>query len=97
MYEYQESIMTGTCENCGNHYHKLFAVIMNGREHLFDCFECAINHLAPHCANCETTIIGHGTEFGGEYYCCNHCLSHGTSHKLLDSERETDSHTPLQL
>lgn len=61
------------CENCGNHYGKAFSITMQGKEHIFDSFECAINILAPHCAHCDTRIIGHGVEQKGKMYCCNHC------------------------
>ncbi|MBX2987195.1 MAG: hypothetical protein KF802_04790 [Bdellovibrionaceae bacterium] len=63
------------CENCGNAYDKAFQVIMDGRAHTFDSFECAINILAPRCAHCETRIIGHGVEEEGRIYCCAHCAS----------------------
>jgi hypothetical protein len=35
------------CEHCGNDYDKSFQVVMNGRTHNFDSFECAIHALAP--------------------------------------------------
>lgn len=71
-----ESSKAGTtevCDNCGNHYDKTITVIMNGRTHHFDAFECAIQMLAPRCNSCETRIIGHGIEADGIYYCCAHC------------------------
>jgi hypothetical protein len=61
------------CENCGNDYQKSFQVILAGEEHVFDSFECAINALAPKCAHCQTRIIGHGLESGGDYFCCAPC------------------------
>ena len=33
------------CERCGNDYDKTFEVIMGGRSHAFDSFECAIREL----------------------------------------------------
>jgi hypothetical protein len=30
----------------------------------FDCFECAIQALAPTCAHCQSRVIGHGV--GGQ-------------------------------
>jgi hypothetical protein len=30
------------CEVCGNDYDKTIKVIVNGKNHTFDCFECAI-------------------------------------------------------
>jgi hypothetical protein len=61
------------CETCGNDYDKSFQMIMNGETHTYDSFECAIEALAPHCANCGIRIIGHGLEAGGQYFCCDHC------------------------
>jgi hypothetical protein len=51
------------CETCGNDYDKAFTVTRHdGREHVFDTFECAIHALAPTCANCGCRVIGHGVE-----------------------------------
>lgn len=61
------------CETCGNEYDRLFEVRMEGKSHLFDCFECAIHELAPRCARCETRILGHGVQAGGIFYCGSHC------------------------
>ncbi len=61
------------CEVCGNQYDKAFEVIVDGGSHVFDCFACAIQALAPRCSQCHTVIIGHGMESGGEFYCCAHC------------------------
>lgn len=61
------------CETCGNDYPKSFTVKMNGTEHAFDSFECAVQKLAPRCATCETRIIGHGVEANGSVFCCAHC------------------------
>jgi phage terminase large subunit GpA-like protein len=62
-----------TCETCGNDYDKAFQVVMNGKAHIFDSFECAIHALAPMCEHCGTRIVGHGLEKDGTYYCCDHC------------------------
>ena len=62
-----------TCEHCGNRYDKAFTVVMHGQPHVFDSFECAIHKLAPRCAHCECTIIGHGVESRGKFFCCVHC------------------------
>jgi hypothetical protein len=29
--------------------------------------------LAPRCAHCDCTVIGHGVERGPTIYCCAHC------------------------
>ena len=48
------------CETCGNDYDKAFQVTANGKTHTYDSFECAIDALAPTCANCGIRIVGHG-------------------------------------
>jgi hypothetical protein len=63
------------CEVCGNEYDKSFEVVMAGRSHTFDSFECAIHALAPRCPHCECRIIGHGVEAGGKIFCCASCAS----------------------
>jgi len=62
-----------SCEVCGNEYDKPLEVTMDGETHTFDSFECAIHALAPTCDHCGVRIIGHGTEAGGQAYCCAHC------------------------
>lgn len=61
------------CEMCGNNYDKTFDVVMDGKHHTFDSFECAIHALAPTCPHCNCRIIGHGVESNGDIYCCAHC------------------------
>lgn len=74
-----------TCEVCGNEYDKSFEVTVGGERHVFDSFECAIHALAPTCAHCGCTIIGHGMEVGdGTFYCCAHCASQHGVQKLED-------------
>ena len=61
------------CDMCGNDYHRSFEVVVAGRTHTFDSFECAIHMLAPSCAHCGCKIIGHGIEARDAFYCCAHC------------------------
>ena len=61
------------CETCGNDYDKAFQVVVAGKSHTFDSFECAIHKLAPTCKHCGCRIIGHGLEANGTFYCCDHC------------------------
>jgi len=61
------------CETCGNDYDKAFKVTLNGKNHIFDSFECAIQALAPTCAHCGTHVVGHGVEKDDTIYCCAHC------------------------
>lgn len=63
----------GRCEVCGNDYDKAFQVTFHGKSHTFDCFECAIQALAPVCKHCGCKVIGHGVESDGKVYCCASC------------------------
>jgi hypothetical protein len=63
------------CEVCGNDYDKAFQVTLAGATHTFDSFECAIQALAPLCANCGVRIVGHGLEKDGAIYCCASCAA----------------------
>lgn len=63
------------CEVCGNNYDKAFQVTLGGSRHVFDCFECAIQELAPRCSHCGCPVIGHGMETEGRTFCCRHCAA----------------------
>jgi hypothetical protein len=63
------------CETCGNDYDKAFQIILNGKSHTFDSFECAIQSLAPKCGHCGLRILGHGVEKDARMFCCAHCAS----------------------
>jgi len=73
-----------TCEVCGNDYDKMIEVVLNGKSHYFDCFECAIHALAPECSHCGCSIIGHGMEAEGEFFCCAHCAGHHGQTQMQD-------------
>lgn len=72
------------CEVCGNDYDKSFEVLLAGRRHVFDSFECAIHQLAPACAHCGVRIIGHGLEANGRMFCCDHCAERQGVAELRD-------------
>ncbi len=61
------------CEVCGNDYDKTMEIAIGGSRHVFDSFECAIHAIAPRCAHCDCTIVGHGIESDNAFYCCAHC------------------------
>lgn len=61
------------CEVCNNDYDKTFQVTLDGRTHNFDCFECAIQALAPQCAHCGVRVVGHGVEKASKIYCGANC------------------------
>lgn len=72
------------CETCGNVYDKSFQVVIHGHTHVFDCFECAIQMLAPTCEHCGCRIIGHGLEENGQFFCCAHCAHHEGAEQVTD-------------
>jgi hypothetical protein len=74
----------GTCETCGNEYHRPIEVTVAGRRHIFDSFECAIHKLAPECDHCGIRIIGHGIEGDGKYFCCANCARMGGLRGAVD-------------
>ncbi len=76
--------MMAQCEKCGNEYDKSFVVEMNGERHVFDSFECAIAVLAPVCAHCRVSVVGHGVEAGDAIYCSAHCAGQGGAKGVTD-------------
>lgn len=72
------------CEVCGNDYDKSFEVTFGGKRHIFDSFECAIHALAPKCAHCGCSIIGHGVEESGRIFCCANCARESGQSGLKD-------------
>jgi hypothetical protein len=76
------------CEVCQNDYDKTFEIILSGRRHVFDSFECAIHALAPECSHCGCRIVGHGMESEGQFFCCAHCASHRGVSQLQDRAEE---------
>ncbi len=78
----------GICMTCGNDYENTFSVIKEDERYEFDCFECAIQALAPHCAHCDCVIIGQGVELDGRFYCGSHCLrSERGAQTIIEIER----------
>jgi hypothetical protein len=73
-----------TCEVCENEYDKTFEVVVAGKHHTFDSFECAIHALAPVCPHCNCRIVGHGVEADGKIYCCVHCARKAGKTQLKD-------------
>jgi hypothetical protein len=75
---------SASCETCGNIYDKAFQIVMAGKTHTFDSFECAAHALAPVCGHCSIKILGHGVEQDGTIYCCASCATHDGSRGLRD-------------
>ena len=61
------------CDVCGNDYDKSFEIRGPRGDGTFDSFECAIHKLAPKCEHCGCSVIGHGIEADGKFYCCANC------------------------
>jgi len=74
----------GRCEVCGNDYDKTMEITLKGRVHHFDSFECAIQALAPVCAQCGVRVVGHGVEGAGSIYCGAHCAAKHGERGLAD-------------
>ncbi|MYN14459.1 hypothetical protein GSY71_15060 [Pusillimonas sp. TS35] len=72
------------CDACGNEYDKTFELTASGKTYTFDSFECAIRMVAPHCAHCGVSIIGHGVEKSGRIFCCAHCAAEEGVTELRD-------------
>ena len=72
------------CEVCGNDYDKSMKITVAGEAHTFDSFECAIHALAPRCEHCGCTVIGHGHEADGRFFCCAHCAEAEGVERLAD-------------
>ncbi len=72
------------CDVCGNDYDKAFQVTQAGKTMTFDSFECAIHAMAPRCAHCRCSVIGHGVEAGGRIYCCAHCAQRAGASGVSD-------------
>ena len=80
----RERFYMATCEVCENEYDKAFEVVVGGKHHTFDSFECAIHALAPVCAHCDCRIVGHGVEADGQIFCCVHCARRAGRTELKD-------------
>jgi hypothetical protein len=73
-----------TCATCGNDYDKPIEVKQGNQTLVFDSFACAIHRMAPHCAHCGVTVIGHGVESGTQMFCCAHCARMAGETRLED-------------
>ena len=79
-----KELCMATCEVCENEYDKAFEVVVGGKSHTFDSFECAIHALAPVCPHCNCRIVGHGVEADGQIFCCVHCARMAGKTQLKD-------------
>jgi hypothetical protein len=79
-----KELCMATCEVCENEYDKAFEVVVAGKRHSFDSFECAIHALAPVCPHCHCRVVGHGVEANGQIFCCVHCARTAGKTQLKD-------------
>src|SRR6266446_6741705 len=79
-----KELCMATCEVCENEYDKAFEVVVAGKRHTFDSFECAIHALAPVCPHCHCRVVGHGVEASGQIFCCVHCARTAGKTQLKD-------------
>ena len=70
------------CDVCGNDYARPMEIRINGKSGTFDCFECAIQAMAPRCEHCGCHVIGHGVESQGRIFCCAHCAQETGAHTV---------------
>lgn len=66
-------VQEARCVNCGFNIEKDYILFINGTEYTFDSFECAVNFVAPRCANCNSIIMGHGIKYSDEIFCSQIC------------------------
>ena len=74
-----------TCDACGNEYAHTFRITKDdGTSGVYDAFECAAAQMAPRCAHCGCTILGHGVEVDSSTFCCSHCARQSTGAHITD-------------
>ncbi len=88
-----ENTTSRACEVCGNEYEKMFQVKIgdDDRGHWFDCFECAVQAMAPICLHCGVRIVGHGVQEDESIYCCAHCARAYGARDLVDNSNTAGS------
>jgi hypothetical protein len=59
-------------------------ITVAGAQHVFDRFEGAIHAIVPRCEHCGCTVIGHGQEANGYFYCCASCATAEGVHGAAD-------------
>jgi hypothetical protein len=79
------------CEACGNDYDTPLEIHQAGELRIFDCFECAIQAMAPACKHCGCKIIGHDVQAGQDIFCCANCARAGGVSSLADRVRSLPS------
>jgi hypothetical protein len=76
------------CSTCGNDYELTFHVRTHtGEDYDFDSIECAAAKVAPQCAHCGCTVLGHGIQSGSAVYCCANCARQADVAGVSDNAR----------
>lgn len=65
--------IVATCEICGHGYDQGVELVACGQSQRFHSFACAIQSLAPRCAQCRRHIVGRGPAATGAAFCCDRC------------------------
>lgn len=88
----------GICDVCGNEYEATFTLTTaQGATYTFDSLECAIHQVAPTCAHCGCTVIGHGIQAHEQVYCCAHCADvHGVRNVSDNTEHPATTGVPSE-
>jgi len=75
------------CEVCGNNYERPLEIKSwpDNTVHFFDCFECAVQLLAPECSECGVRILGHGVVANDCYFCGAHCARKQGHYEIVDN------------
>jgi hypothetical protein len=77
-----------TCSVCGGDNENAFIIEAAGETYIFDTLDCAIQALAPKCANCGCRILGYAVEVSGKVFCCANCASNCGDPGLRDRSSE---------
>ncbi len=67
------------CDSCGNHCDDALEIRASGRVYTFDCFACAIHHLANWCESCGCRILARSITADGRTFCGERCLRKAAS------------------
>jgi hypothetical protein len=68
-----------SCEVCGNEHDKVFEIVLAGRRHVFDTFECALHALSAVCEHCRKRTVAQGIEASARVYCSVQCAQASTA------------------
>ena len=74
------------CEVCDGQVQNNLQIIIGEKSHHFDCFECAIQVLAPKCNRCGCRILGRGHSRQGKFFCDSHCAWYSNPHSVTDRQ-----------